>query len=255
MSVLVPIAIGVLLAAPALRLLLLAFRTRQSPELWAGLFFLGVAVGIPLRLVGARIAATDAARALIFNEVGHVAFATGACALYLFVGRVFHPSGRRAGLAVIAGITTIVATTAVLFALGHANQERSLSVLLVNLSRVAPILWAFVESARYHRLMRRRAALGLGDPVVANRFLLWSIWTGALGLIPGLAALLRGLNHFALVIGLEVGKAEALQQSAVTVLGAFLALAAPFAIAALWLSFFPPSRYLRRLAGEAHAQA
>lgn len=248
MAAIVPVAIAVLLAAPALRLLLLAHRTRQTPELWVGLFFLGVAIGIPARLVGANLSATDSLAATSYNGVGHVAFAAGACALFLFVRSVFHPADRWASTLATTGIAVICLTTAVLILGGDVNQERSLAVLAVNLSRVAPILWAFVESARYRGVMKRRAALGMGDPVVANRFLLWSLWTGALGLIPGLAAVLRMVNYSAIWLGLEMQQTAALQQGAVKLLGACLAVAAPVAIAALWLSFFPPKRYLERLA-------
>jgi hypothetical protein len=39
-------------------------------------------------------------------------------------------------------------------------------------------LWSMAEAYRYAVLMRRRAALGLGSPLVANRFVLWG--TGSL---------------------------------------------------------------------------
>lgn len=38
--------------------------------------------------------------------------------------------------------------------------------------------WAALEPARYHLLMRRRVKLGLAEPMVANRFLLWSLYAG-----------------------------------------------------------------------------
>ena len=36
-------------------------------------------------------------------------------------------------------------------------------------------LWTALESLTYHRMLRRRLALGLADPVVVNRFLLWAL--------------------------------------------------------------------------------
>jgi WS/DGAT/MGAT family acyltransferase len=42
------------------------------------------------------------------------------------------------------------------------------------------VIWAFVEYTIYVNRMSRQARMGLGDPVVRNRFLLWMIWTGAI---------------------------------------------------------------------------
>ena len=51
-------------------------------------------------------------------------------------------------------------------------------------------LWTMVESYRYYALMRRRQAIGLADPMVTNRFLLWgsaslgtalATWTSSIG--------------------------------------------------------------------------
>ena len=66
--------------------------------------------------------------------------------------------------------------------------------LFVLLARCAVLLWLFVESAIYAQRMRRRVRLGLGDPVVANRFTLWAIWTGALACIPLFVLTLRVLG-------------------------------------------------------------
>jgi hypothetical protein len=37
------------------------------------------------------------------------------------------------------------------------------------------VIWAFVEYTIYVNRMSRQARMGLGDPVVRNRFLLWMI--------------------------------------------------------------------------------
>jgi hypothetical protein len=95
-------------------------------------------------------------------------------------------------------------------------------------SRSAALLWLFFESASYARSMRRRLRLGLADPIVANRFVLWAIWTGALALIP------------LFVLGLR---------AALAVLGAGGATA----VAAGWLAFFPPASYQRWIGARAVA--
>src|SRR5262249_16178730 len=40
-------------------------------------------------------------------------------------------------------------------------------------ARVSGVVWMSVESFRYGAMLRRRLRLGLADPLVANRFLLW----------------------------------------------------------------------------------
>jgi hypothetical protein len=43
--------------------------------------------------------------------------------------------------------------------------------------------WASGESLHYYGMLRRRLRLGLADPVVANRFLLWGVGAGVGGCI------------------------------------------------------------------------
>ena len=62
----------------------------------------------------------------------------------------------------------------------------------------ANLLWGAVESLRYYALMRRRLRLGLADPLVTNRFLLWGLGIGAAGvgsLISVVGAGGLGLQH------------------------------------------------------------
>jgi len=99
-------------------------------------------------------------------------------------------------------------------------------------------LWMAAEAWRYYRLMRRRLVLGLADPVVTNRFLLWtlaslsmaaSIWIAS---VPALA-------------GAVPGSSEAVRLRDVTML-----LTAGFGtttVCIYWLTFFPPVWYRRRL--------
>ncbi len=67
-------------------------------------------------------------------------------------------------------------------------------MLTTNTARIVPTAWACYESLRYYRSMHRRQTLGLADPIVANRFLLWSIWTGAVTFLPLVALTIRGLS-------------------------------------------------------------
>ena len=59
------------------RLLMLALRTRQAPELWGGLYFLGASFGISLRMFGASNQFEMPEAAALANATGHVALAAG----------------------------------------------------------------------------------------------------------------------------------------------------------------------------------
>ena len=105
--------------------------------------------------------------------------------------------------------------------------------------------------------MRRRCALGMANPVVANRFLLWSLWTGALAL--------QGTAQLALRVGLwatgvgdivgSVGDPGGLWLPALALIKANIALVGPVAAVSVWLSFSPPAAYRRWLGGDASLPA
>ena len=78
-------------------------------------------------------------------------------------------------------------------------------------------------------LARRRARLGLTEPLVANRFLLWGLGT--------LAALGIWLHSLWSEIAQRSERTE--WYLVVTVLGCGCALS-------IWLAFFPPRAYRRR---------
>jgi hypothetical protein len=59
---------------------------------------------------------------------------------------------------------------------GGGNFDAVWSQLGV-LARGLAFLWAAIESFRYFGLLRRRLRVGLADPVLVNRFLLWGIAT------------------------------------------------------------------------------
>jgi hypothetical protein len=100
--------------------------------------------------------------------------------------------------------------------------------------------WTAIESLRYYGLMRRRVPLGLADPLVANRFLLW-----------GMGACFTILAVWASSTPLFLtGSAELLA----TWTPPLYVLTAVFGLATITcygFTFFPPSWYRRRV-GAAH---
>jgi hypothetical protein len=254
-----PILIFLLLAAPGARLLLLASRTRQLPELWGGLYFIGTAIGISLRILGSSIYQADPELGNLVNTIGHVAFATGTISMALFTFIVFRRTSIIGRMVAVFLISAILGTSAHTFLGGYTSIENSYSIVATNLARLLPTCWAFYESFTYWRAMGRRESLGLADPVLTNRFLLWSIWTGAVSLLPMAPLALRALG-IALMADGSVPREVQLEWMA-TALGALrilFILVAPIAAIALSLSFFPPASYLDRVrarSATAHANA
>jgi hypothetical protein len=248
MTYLGPALIFALLFAPAIRLLSVAFQTRRAPEIWASLYFIGTSIGLPLRVLGHSLSASDPARAIQLNTVGHAFFAAATCAMAIFTWRVFRTEEVWARALVIVTIGAISITTIFVLASGQANAEQSVAVAIANMARLLPIFWAFFESTRYRRAMLRRAQLGLADPVVTNRFLLWSIWTAALAILPSTALLLRLFGMIAHFAGLEFGDGSSTSlaetEAIVLVIRVIFLVTAPVGAAALCLSFFPPERFL-----------
>jgi len=239
-----------------MRLLQRGLRERRAPEIAAGVFFAGAGVGIPLRLLGVTRAPEDPALAFWLNAGGHLLFATGAAALYLFTRQVFRPGSRTGAVLCASGVAAVALTTVAVFATGAVSDERSPAVLCTNLARVGAPAWAFVESLRYWRMMRRRVSLGLGDPVVADRFRLWALWTGALSLVPLSVALLRLAGRMLLLshseAELEAG-IDAWTPSLVLGVRVLMAIAVPVAIYGIALSFFAPPGYVDRVRSRAGA--
>jgi hypothetical protein len=235
--------VALLFMAPAIRLLNAARRTRQTPELWAALYFLGAGIGLPLRLYGSATFESQPELASTINFFGHLFFASGAIAMTVFTWRVFHPERQRARTFAIATITLIVSTTIYTLHAGMGSAETSLEMIATNAARLVPTYWAFFESFKYWGAMRKRTALGLGDPIVTNRFLLWAIWTAAVSVLPTASLSLRVFEMLASVSGTSVPVSEFMQPVLLGLRILFLVVA-PIAVVALSLSFFPPTRYL-----------
>jgi hypothetical protein len=105
----------------------------------------------------------------------------------------------------------------------------STATLLVAL---ASYVWTAFESLRYWSLLRRRLALGLADPVVTNRFLLW-------GLV--------GVFSFLSVVGPTLAALAGVDSGESAFMRLTTALAGLVCSAALLLAFTPPEAYTRWL--------
>lgn len=215
-----------------IRLLALGRRTGLAPERLIGLsLFLAGGIGT----TGVVAASYAGAWRPLVAGLALLAVDCGIAALGVFTWRVFRPTR--------LGATIVCACVALLFAsliadrvAGHyfGVPRTAFSMASDYAGRLVLYGWASFEALRQWSLARRRLRIGLGEALVANRFLLWGIATTA-----ALGIWLHALFG-------ELTKAADTTESylVVTVLGGACALA-------IWLAFFPPRRYRVRFAARA----
>lgn len=222
----VSVAVGV-------KLLLLARRTGGYPELALGLFFLlGGGVGYPLSAAAPMAGSWQP----ILAASSSLFCGSSQFMLFLFTARVFHPdrAWARAGVAV-GGLLALA------YVLGYSISQLSASTP-DELIRSAMVWggvslvmagsgygWTSLASLHHYTLQRRRLALGLADPIVTNRILLWGLMgTTTIAIVVTDGVLLYTGASFAREVLIPL----------VTCAGGLLV--AVF----LTLAFFPPDAYL-----------
>jgi hypothetical protein len=224
-----------------IRVLLLARRTRELPELLMGIGVLGIGpVGFGLMVVAQQMGATFASTVVL--ALALFAVSCGAFAKFVFNWRVYHPHGKVAravallcgaglfGTFIWAGVTN-----------GFAAQDPlSPDSLLRSFLQIGCLLWGAGESFAYWMKMRRRVKIGLADPVVSNRFLMWAIGAFAAGWGTAVGTVAQIVTGAA---STELGWAM--------VSSSMHGLVAAIAIA---LAFIPPGFYVRYIRGRAEQE-
>ena len=99
-------------------------------------------------------------------------------------------------------------------------------------ARLLLLGWAAFETLRHRALYARRELIGLFNPVVANRFLLFGIWT-----------LLMALNAVGTMLIVVLGQHFGLLDWRSWTFGVARGVSL-FLLIAMWLIFFPPDNYL-----------
>jgi hypothetical protein len=229
----------VTMTALGVRLVFLSRRNQAKPELWLAIAFLASgSLGASAEVVGARFVADPSAAAWTL-ALGKVASAIGLRFYDYFVWRVFRPNDRWASA--LFGVLALGAGVAIggFAATGTWTSGAAGGWFWLELAvRIASPVWLTFESLRFWAQMRRRVAVGLADPIVTDRFLLWAI-----GACAGLVML------FCSVPPNVVSADHPLQQASLAILG----VAGLAATAGYWFAFFPPRWYRRWIAGAARA--
>ena len=239
------------------RLVRLAPAGERGPELWLGLYFIiysalatGLSVGTYVGWSSARITLPDAA--VRWMNGGFFAASTfGLSCLLLFTQRTFRPESRAAatGIGVTVGIMVSM-TIWTGFSEGFAIRLLPGPAYWIHwIARLSAWIWVGAESLGYWSKQRRRLALGLADPVVTNRFLLWAVWA-ALTTALAFADPLARLWYFRLSGSTTQWVVEVGRPIIQVVVPLTCGLNAG-AVALLFLTFFPTRSYKRWLAARA----
>jgi hypothetical protein len=235
-------------AVVGLRLLWLATRTRETPELFLGgaiilTAVLGYGVLIVNVILRSSLTSNEVPGSLVFLAgFGKICHDVGVSLFLAFVAQVFRPGVAWArGL---AGSAILLLWIGLVWGglLGSFRTDNSLTpawwceyAVIWTYS-----LWLAVESFRYWGLLRKRTALGLADPMVCNRFLLWgcgSVLTFAATMIASIPVAL-------------LGNVELLK-SLTPMIYVGTAIAGVGSISCSYLAFLPPKWLARRVRGHA----
>jgi hypothetical protein len=229
------------------RLLLLSRRTGGVPERLLGLGLgltggLGYGVLIAVSLTRQALGEAAYPAFTVAGALGKLLHDLGVCAVLAFVVHVFRPGAawaRALVAAMIAAMALGYAGYTLAGGFAHGRPEGFWYWL-----EFAPIgtyqVWAAAEALLYYRMMLRRRALGLADPLVANRFLCWGV-----GSLLAVAAIWT--VSVPALLGLPLGE----QQRVAPFTLSLTAVWGIGCVAAYWLAFFPPRWYRAGLSSTA----
>lgn len=212
------------------RLLLLGRRTRGVPELTLGTGFLvGCVFGYAPETVVLSSDLLSPERETAVLAVTQIAIRVAAASVLVFTWKVFHADEPWAKtFALLVALALVMSWIAFPTTRVHASgpHERFWYDFFA-VARTVALAWGSIESLAYYHRCRMRMRIGLTDPLVTNRFLLWGI---------GLAAmtLLMASTLLAAAAGVDPSAPGwVLLESVTGLVGAI----------ALWLTFFPGRSY------------
>jgi len=183
LSGLISLAVGWRLT---LQLFRLARHTGEMPEHMLALTFGGLfCVGFPLGAASRAPGLVETHEGSLLFGLAVLGMCTGIAALNRFPQIVFRPDTLWAIalsrlitiVGVISGVGCVIAVASAASQAQMVEAIEPWSIALMG-SVAAPFGWNAVESTLYYWSMKKRARLGLADPVTTHRFLLWALASG-----------------------------------------------------------------------------
>jgi hypothetical protein len=229
-----------------IRLIMRSYRSRGLPEFLIGLTYAASSgIGYPLTVTAAFM--PSRAATLGAMAIGEVLIVLGCSCFLFFNAKVFRPTaGWSVPAAALGSLLLAVCGAAVVAAffstadIALVTERTRIWTVLFLLVLVAGQGWTAIEGMRHYRMMRRRLVLGLAEPVVTNRFLLWGI--------SGLVSLTwNGVVNAYLLAGVNIN-AHPVPVFAVSFGGLVTAVC-------LVLTFMPPAWYVRWIERERDPRA
>ena len=228
--------------AIGLRLVWLAHRNGELPELLIGLGILGIGpAGFAGTIFALLLGPWHPFASECLMAAATIAISGGALAAYVFNWTVFR-RGDRWAQAIVGGSGLLFAVLFVGRLATHGFAPPLHVDAWLNVQSMAVtgcLLWGSGESLRYYAIMRRRLRLELADPLVTNRFLLWGLGIGSAG-VGSLISV-----TFTLITGIPMQELGWL-----TLSNSLFGLAAAVL---MWIAFLPPAAYRRWIRGLATA--
>ena len=203
----------------------------RAPERLLSASFLLWSLGYALYDLPYALADDDAVR-MRFFLASRLAIDAGTIVFALFTRRVFRSRERWATWLVTGTAVCLIAGVAGSLWVGDWEGARPLSnpwYWPERLAGVVPSAWMAIEGLHQYVRARQRRRVGLCDPLVCNRFLLWGV-SGALWVMLELVI-------FPQEIGYEITREFS------TTLGALSGSLEVVPVALIWLTFFPPAFY------------
>ncbi len=239
---------GLLSGLVAIKLLLLARRTRQFPEFAISMHTLLMAVvGVPLAIAGRNPQNFGTPKGDALFAAGLFFVCLGIQMTFLFCWHVFRrqDAWARWGTVLSGVVLGAVWVSVVAFGLGATEMKAAQAKIMPFASAVIGMEmlaagWCSAESFRYWGMQRRRLRFGLADPVVVERFLLWGFSNLGAALLA--MTLMRSLMSGNLVMR------DPFVLSMLSVLGTTM-------VCTMGLSFFPPKFYVRWVGARAERAA
>ena len=224
------IVAGLIYLVAGARLHRFAVRTGGAPERLLSVSL--VLWGLCLLLYDLPYAFLDESMLTPFSFASRLVFHMGTIAFLLFTRKAFRSRERWASW-LVAG-TIICLAVGVVGSVWAGDWEGIYP--LSNpwywpelVGRMAPMVWMGIEGFVQYRKTRKRRRLGLCEPLVCNRFLLWGL-TGALWLSLELVSTGQYIDY-------------ELTQRWTTSWDVVVSLLEVLPVAVIWFVFFPPASY------------